>query len=282
LGVVQLLRGRADLALEQFQSHLVIARELGDRHGETTATSRVGAMHFMIGNLGEAIDYTEKSRKLSADGDRERHGINCQNLGEMRRLIGHTEGAEEILKEARAIFLSIGSRRYAAAVANVQGQMSQDAGDFDEATRLHLEALELYRQVRDFRGQARCHIYGGRVRRMTGDTDEAARAFAEAAAIADQIEAPEFDAYAAAQAAPLPGGSVDDARRAMRDYGSRLEFPDEMDAYFALWEAGRNPEDLAKAHEMLTHLRDRTPEEYRESMIENVPLHKAIMEAYGQ
>ena len=35
-----------------------------------------------------------------------------------------------------------------------------------------------------------------------------------------------------------------------------------------------------EAHGLLTHLRDHAPEEYRETMIANVPLHREIIDAW--
>ncbi|MHC4940718.1 MAG: protein kinase domain-containing protein [Planctomycetota bacterium] len=282
LGVVFALTGKPEEAIKQFERHLEIARALGDRRGEATATSRAGAMHFTIGNLAESIAYTEKSLALSEEIDLERHGIDNMNLAEMLIVVGQSERASELFEKARSIFHSIGSRRYEAMVLGNQGRLHQRFGESEAAAQQFREALQLQEQVGDLRSLALSHCDLGRLGIQDGNTSEADRQLDEARAIANRIGAPEFDALAAANMALLPGGDVDAARRALREHGARLEFPEEMSAFFALWKAGGNSEDLAKAYEMLTHLRDRAPEEYRESMIENVPLHKAIMEAHGE
>jgi hypothetical protein len=53
-----------------------------------------------------------------------------------------------------------------------------------------------------------------------------------------------------------------------------------MDAYFAMWKASNDRAHLEEAHKLLAFARDHAPEEYRQSMIENVPMHKEIMEAW--
>jgi len=55
-----------------------------------------------------------------------------------------------------------------------------------------------------------------------------------------------------------------------------------MEARFLLWRATDDPAHLAEAHRLLRHLRDHAPEEYRETMIENVPLHRDIMAAWEE
>ena len=54
-----------------------------------------------------------------------------------------------------------------------------------------------------------------------------------------------------------------------------------MEARFALWKAARNGTDLAQAKELLDYLVEHAPEEDRESIIENVPLHRANREGGG-
>ncbi|MHC4849466.1 MAG: ATP-binding protein [Planctomycetota bacterium] len=279
LGVVFAITGRHEEALEQFERHLEVAKELGDLRGETTATGRAGAMHFTIGNIAESIAYTERSLALSQAVDRERHAIDRGNLGEMYRMVGQMEIAAKHLDEAQAEFHAIGSRRFEANRMGGRAEVYEACGDHENAARLYESSLELLQLVGDRRGEARTLILLGRLRQAAGDNEIAGRYLADADAIGTQIEAPEISAWAAAHSSLLPGGDLETARAAVRDHASRLEVAQQMDALFAIWRAGGNADDLARAYEMLVDVRDRSPEEYRDSMIENVPLHKAIMEA---
>jgi hypothetical protein len=53
-----------------------------------------------------------------------------------------------------------------------------------------------------------------------------------------------------------------------------------MQARFLLWKATNAPTHLEEAKRLLDFARDHAPEEYRETMIANVPLHRDIMAAW--
>ena len=55
-----------------------------------------------------------------------------------------------------------------------------------------------------------------------------------------------------------------------------------MEARFRLWGLTQDKEHLVEAHRLLAHLRDHAPEDCRESMIEHVPLHRDIVQAWDE
>ena len=55
-----------------------------------------------------------------------------------------------------------------------------------------------------------------------------------------------------------------------------------MQARFLLSKATGDSAHLEEAHRLLCHLRDHAPAEYRETMIENVPLHRDIVQAWEE
>ena len=57
---------------------------------------------------------------------------------------------------------------------------------------------------------------------------------------------------------------------------------EKLEGHFVLWKANGNPEHLTEAHRLLTELVEHAPEEYRESMIENIPLNREIMQAWEE
>ena len=66
----------------------------------------------------------------------------------------------------------------------------------------------------------------------------------------------------------------------LTEHESRIPHHEKLEGHFVLWKANGNPEHLTEAHRLLTELREHAPEEYRESMIENIPLNREIMQAY--
>jgi hypothetical protein len=55
-----------------------------------------------------------------------------------------------------------------------------------------------------------------------------------------------------------------------------------METRFLLWRATNDPTHLHEANRLLDHLVEHAPEEYRESMLKNVRLHREIMEAWEE
>ena len=52
-----------------------------------------------------------------------------------------------------------------------------------------------------------------------------------------------------------------------------------MESRWWLWKATQDTAHLAESWRLLQHLRDNAPEEYRETVINNVPLHRDIATA---
>jgi hypothetical protein len=104
----------------------------------------------------------------------------------------------------------------------------------------------------------------------------------EALAIATQIDAPAQIVLATAHLAGLPGVDPAAAREAFATHASRLKVLQEMVCRFALWKATNDPAHLEAAHRLLGAIRARAPEDCRDSMIANVPLHRDIMEAWEE
>ncbi|MHC4137214.1 MAG: hypothetical protein ACYTDU_19070 [Planctomycetota bacterium] len=53
-----------------------------------------------------------------------------------------------------------------------------------------------------------------------------------------------------------------------------------MEARHRLWKLTKDKAHLTEAHRLLSFARDNAPEDCRESMLENVPLHRDIMRAW--
>jgi hypothetical protein len=77
----------------------------------------------------------------------------------------------------------------------------------------------------------------------------------------------------------LPGADVDAALAALAEHEEHSNYPTRMQARYRLWELTRDQSHLEEAHRLLVHLREHAPAEDRDSMIENVPLHRDIMRA---
>jgi len=79
--------------------------------------------------------------------------------------------------------------------------------------------------------------------------------------------------------AALPGGEPGPALAALAEHGDRTEQLTRMEARFRLWQLTKDRAHLDEAKRLLELLVERAPEEDRETMVENVPLHRGIVEA---
>ena len=98
--------------------------------------------------------------------------------------------------------------------------------------------------------------------------------------LATEADAKDVIVHAQGYLARLDGAHVDPCRKALMEYGPYIEVQDRVGAHLLLWEATRDPADLNEAHRLLEYLVENAPEDCRESMIENVPTHRRIAEAW--
>ena len=87
---------------------------------------------------------------------------------------------------------------------------------------------------------------------------------------------------ATVERARLPAGDVDAALAALAEHEERVPHAGRMNARFRLWELTQDQTHLAEAHRLLDHMRANAPEEDRDSIIENVPLHRDIVKAWEE
>jgi hypothetical protein len=66
------------------------------------------------------------------------------------------------------------------------------------------------------------------------------------------------------------------------EHERRLGHDTKTEARFLLFKATQEPAHLEEAWKLLCFARDHAPEEYRESMIANVPLHRDIAAAWEE
>jgi predicted TPR repeat methyltransferase len=152
----------------------------------------------------------------------------------------------------------------------------------DEALRLYGESLALWRELVQERAVAQSLVAMARIEATRGDVESARTRLEEALALAQEVSDSQTTLAATVESARLPGGDVDAALAALKEHGDRVEHAHRMDVCFRLWELTGDETHLQEAHRLLDHLVENAPEKYRETMIENVPLHRDIMAAWRE
>ena len=116
----------------------------------------------------------------------------------------------------------------------------------------------------------------------SGRTEEARAPLEQARDLAQQSKAPGPQVLAAGRLALLPGGDAAVAKSVFEEFENRLRHDEKLEALHCLWQATKDRAHLEAAHRLLMHAREHASEEYRDSMLENVPLHRAIMKAWEE
>ena len=158
--------------------------------------------------------------------------------------------------------------------------MAEDLGEFADAEQSYRKALELRRELDYRKGMASTLASLGALLAREGRPDEAASHLTEAQEIARG--APGSLVLAACHLALLPGGDPTAAADTFAAHEDRLGHDAKMQARFLLWKATSDPAHLAEAHRLLEFARDHAPEQYRDTILENVPLHRDIVAAWEE
>jgi tetratricopeptide (TPR) repeat protein len=283
LGMVHASVGRYEAARESFERSLAIAREIGHRGGEGRATGNLGVMSECLGRYKSAREHNEHGLMISREiGNRLTEGISLVNLGTLHAWLGDFERANEELDGSLAILREIGARREEGYALHGRVVVAELTGDIERARRISEQAIALRREI-DYRdGLAKTLVVLGRLGLIEDRHDEARNCFTEALAIGEELDASDTIVLAAALLALLPGEVSDAAVETFNEQEARLPHAVKMQARFLLYKTTTDPVHLSEAHRLLCHLRDHAPEEYRETMIEKVPLHRDIAAEWGK
>ncbi|MHC4134641.1 MAG: ATP-binding protein, partial [Planctomycetota bacterium] len=272
LGLVFLNLCRYEEARAHFERSLALSREIGDRSCVAAATGNLGLVFESQGRYEQARAHHEKLLALSREiGDREGEAIATGNLGKVFLLRGRHEQAGALLEKQLALAREIGERRQEGYALYWLASLTDAEGDAERALRLFAEALKLRRELGDKGIVAETLIELGRVELEQGDTKCATTHLDEALTLAQEVKQPATILEATVYRARLPGGDLDAALSALKEHEDRVIHATKMEARFRLWELTKDKTHLAEAKRLLDFAVEQSPEEYRTSMIENVP-----------
>jgi predicted ATPase len=279
LGSVFLDEGRYEEARAQYERCLALAREIGYRHGEANVTGNLGAVFLSEGRYEEARAQCERCVALAREiGDRHGEAVAMGNLGTVLCSQGRYEGARAQYEKCLTLAREIGNQRQEACGLADLGLLADAEGEGEAALRLLGEALALRRELGEKETVAMTLVALGAIELKRGDPESAGRHLEEA--LGREIQTPATLLLATVYRAQLPGGDTEAALAALEDHEERVEHATKTEARFRLWELTQDKGHLEEAHRLLLFVRDHAPEDCRDSMIENVPLHRDIMRAW--
>ncbi|MHC4225632.1 MAG: tetratricopeptide repeat protein, partial [Planctomycetota bacterium] len=293
--------GQYPEAQATYEEAIEIARAAGDEQAEERAAAQLGSVFSTLGyqekalervkyenNRGIALQYLgryaealacfEKHVKVEKEkGDRRTWGIGLVNLGRLQAALGDPDSGRATLEESRSLLRAIGQRRPESYALHRLGVVEEQVGDFDGAERLYERALAVRREMQYASGVAETLLAFGRLRLAQGRAQEAIRLLSEAQGVSREIDRPDEIALSGAYL-----GDTVAAEDALAFYGERMRVAEAMEVRFVLWRAKRRRGHLEEAHRLLCHLRDHSPESYRDTLVANVPLHRDLMRAWEE
>jgi len=275
--------GRYAEAQEHYERFLALSSELGDRRNEAIAAGNLGAIYGNAGRYAKALECFERNRELSREiGYRPGEALATECLGGVSRRLGRLDESRAHHERVRGLCRETGDRRIEGYALQSLGAVAENEGELDMATRCYGEALVLRRAIGYRVGVAETLGCLGGLSAAGGRMDVAVAQLDEAIELARETRNPGTILGAIVARARLPDGDVEAALAALVEHEEHLEHAGKMDARFRLWELTQDRAHLDEAHRLLAFMRDHAPEDCRESMIENVPLHRDIAKAWEE
>ena len=150
LGNAHLSLGDLKTAIEYYERHLKIAKELGDRLGEGNAYGNLGNAHRNLGDFKRAMHYYERHLKIAKElGDRLGEGNAYGNLGNAHRNLGDFKRAMHYYERHLKIAKELGDRLGEGNAYGSLGNAHLSLGDFKRAMDYYERHLKIAKELGD-------------------------------------------------------------------------------------------------------------------------------------
>jgi tetratricopeptide (TPR) repeat protein len=284
LGLIEFFRGRNERASEYLRRSIEICRQIGDREGATRTSMNLGCTEFTSGRMEEAAGHFRKGLDVSRQlGNLTLEMQALAELGALANRLGDRKGGRAYFERCRDLSAGVGASLMLGYGRHGLGEHAEIVGDLETAEEEYAAALSIRRDIPYMSGVAQTELALGRTLISIGRTEEARSHLQEAISIGRELDLAGVRVLAACHLAQLAPEEAMAAVAAFEEYGPRLWPATEApEARFLLWRLTSDAAHLEEAHRLLCHLRDHAPENYRETMIENVPLHRDIAEAWEE
>jgi tetratricopeptide (TPR) repeat protein len=286
LGSVFYSQGRLPEAQEYFERSLALSREIGDRRGEAAATGNLGSVFWSLGRLPEAQEYFERSLALSREiGDRLGEAVTTGNLGNVFDAQGRLREAQDHYERHLALSREVQYRLGEAFAQHNLGGVLRQKGERAGSEERLLSSLAICEEIGHRHLAAVTHLALGSLRaaqsRSDGGDEEGGRESLVAARdLAREVGIPVTETMACCELALLAGGKAEDALATFTEHEERLGAGERLEAHFLLWRATHDRTHLESAKRLLDEELANVPEEYHESMRQNVRINREILAAW--
>ena len=150
LGAAYYRLGEFKTAIDYYERHLKIAKELGDRSSEAEAYWDLGNAYQKLGDFKTAIECHERILQISKElGDRSDEGKACGNLGNAHQSLGDIKTAIEYYERHLKIAEELGDRSVIARACGNLGSVHQLLGDIKTAINYNERHLKIAKELGD-------------------------------------------------------------------------------------------------------------------------------------
>jgi tetratricopeptide (TPR) repeat protein len=201
LGVISARIGELPTAMEQFNIARDLFCELDDRKGEADILGNLGALDYYLGEHERSLEYTEQAQKLFHEMGNRIGSAKCHaNIGSSFCALGafaeglrHHEQALEIHEQlenldGRADSLNnAGIAHMQLGVGGLTSRVHGELPELKESIECTSNALALYTEIRNQRGEQQCHANLGAAYLAIGDWRAAMLQLSQALALAQEL-----------------------------------------------------------------------------------------------
>ena len=295
--VVEINRGDQPAAIQNIEEALRLARRLGDESVLAFVLYRAAFCYSELGDFVRwdslQIEQIELDHRL---GNRSMEAGGLGNLGASYSGMGLYKQARPIIEQARMIAETLGARRLLAYDSMNLGEICLATGDLRQARQFLEQALQEISPSQDIRGKIFALDSLGYILLAMGDAPGASRRFTEARelALSQGLVALVCESTTGLSACALLQGQLDEARKYVSEAWNHLKehgwvgisnpgavYRTCAEVLDALGEAENLQAVIESGHQALMEVADKiNVPAWRQSFLENVPDHRAIMELW--
>ncbi|WP_339136400.1 MAG: tetratricopeptide repeat protein [Candidatus Electrothrix sp. GW3-4] len=135
-------------ALALWEQSFALYREIGDKAGEGTTLSNIGALHHAKGDYTTALTYLERSLTIRQEiSDKASEGATLNNISQIYDARGDYATALKYLEQSLVIRREIGDRAEEGTTLNNISQIYHARGDYATALKYLEQNLVLFREI---------------------------------------------------------------------------------------------------------------------------------------
>ena len=289
--------GDKAIAIQNAEKALQLARRLGDDNVLAVVIAWTNYCFMAFGEISKSVPMLHEQIELShRSGNRMLESNGMSNLGSLYTIIGQYKQARSIIKQSRAICEALGASRLLAYTLSSLGDIFRATGDLRKAHQLMEQSLREFSPSQDSLGKGFALVGEGRVLLAMGDAPGADRSFGEAhqSALFHGLLPLACESAAGLAACAVMQGESEEARKYthetwdyLKEHGlTGLADPGNVcrvcaETFDILGEEEAFQAALEVGHQNLLEVADRiNVPEWRQSFLENVPDHRALMEMW--